>query len=407
MPLSASEKVATIIGIVLLPRLLPRFGKRNLIGAGCLLGIAGQLLFLLDIKSIPLGVVSCIMRGFGIAPFYGVQYSLPTDAIEYGHWKKGLRVEGLMFSSVCMGQEIGSGLTVAAMGAVLSMAAFDGSKATAAEQTVEAISAIKGFYLYAPIIIWVIMLLITACYKLDKVYDRMMKELVAREGKEVLGNGMEKAAFSGSTNHLNVAVCRLYGSSGRRVAEGIAEALGCRVYDRQIICLMAEELGMETANLEEVQKYLNDDGLSKDVTFSPYSCPVSGAARDYSDLEIFEKQSRLILSIAKKSAGVFLGRCANFVLSDMPHTYSFFIYADDEYRKQEGKEYYKGQSLEELKKRDEQRNEYYRRFTGMDRNDLKNYDLVVNVSKTGVDGAIQMILSYIGNKEKEGENDVE
>ena len=28
------------------------------------------------------------------------------------------------------------------------------------------------------------MLLIAACYKLDKVYDKMMQELIAREGKE-------------------------------------------------------------------------------------------------------------------------------------------------------------------------------------------------------------------------------
>ena len=33
MPLSASEKIATIVGIALLPKLLPKFGKRNLICA--------------------------------------------------------------------------------------------------------------------------------------------------------------------------------------------------------------------------------------------------------------------------------------------------------------------------------------------------------------------------------------
>lgn len=68
MPLSSAEKICTIIGIALLPMLLPKFGKRNLICFGCLLGIIGQLLFLLNIHSVPLGVVSCIIRGFGIAP---------------------------------------------------------------------------------------------------------------------------------------------------------------------------------------------------------------------------------------------------------------------------------------------------------------------------------------------------
>ena len=166
-----------------LSALLPKFGKRNLICFGCAMGVAGQLLFLINSTSVPLGVVSCMIRGFGIAPFYGVQYSLPGDAIEYGHWKNGVRVEGLMFSSMSMGQKAGSGFTSAIMGAILSMAAFDGMKATAAEQTVEAIATIEAFYLYVPIALWVIMFLIAACYKLDKTYDKMMNELLAREGK--------------------------------------------------------------------------------------------------------------------------------------------------------------------------------------------------------------------------------
>lgn len=184
MPLSAAEKLATVAGIALLPKVLPRYGKRNLICVGCILGVAGQLLFLMNITSVSLGVVTCIMRGIGIAPFYGVQYSLPSDAIEYGQWKTGKRVEGLMFSSMSMGQKAGSGLTSAIMGGILSAAYFDGTKATAAEQSAEAIRVIKGFYLYVPIAIWVVMFVIAACYQLDKVYDKMMRELIQRESGE-------------------------------------------------------------------------------------------------------------------------------------------------------------------------------------------------------------------------------
>lgn len=183
MPLSAAEKICTIIGIALLPALLPRFGKRKLICVGCAIGIIGQLLFLMDITSVPLGVVSCIIRGFGIAPFYGVQYSLPSDAIEYGHWKNGVRVEGLMFSSMSMGQKAGSGITSAIMSGILAAAGFDGLKATAAEQAPTAIAAIKDFYLYVPIALWAVMLIIALFYGLDKTYKTMMAELLEREGK--------------------------------------------------------------------------------------------------------------------------------------------------------------------------------------------------------------------------------
>lgn len=401
MPLSASEKIATIIGIAMLPKILPKYGKRNLICAGCMLGIAGQLIFLLNITSVPLGIVTCIMRGFGIAPFYGVQYSLPSDAIEYGQWKTGLRIEGLMFSSMSMGQKAGSGFTSAIMGAVLSMAAFDGLKATAAEQTVEAIAVIKNFYLYVPIAIWVIMFLIAVCYRLDKKYSRMMQELIARESK---ASGLDMSDIPEAekdSNQINIAIGRLYGASGRKIADKVAEQLGCRVYDRQIICMMGERLGMESASIENLQKYLDSYNENQNVTFSPYSVPAAGVAEDIVDIRMFEEQSRIIAEFARKAPGIFLGRCANYVLTGMPHTYSFFIYADDDYRAKEGQEYYQGQTLLELKARDERRNEYYERFTGLKRDDPKGYDMVINVGKTGVDGAARMILDYVKKKEQE------
>lgn len=57
-------------------------------------------------------------------------------------------------------------------------------------------------------------------------------------------------------------------------------------------------------------------------------------------------------------------------------------------------------SLAELKEKDEMRNSYYQKFTGMRRDDPKHYDMVVNVSKTGVEGTVSMILDYIRNKEE-------
>lgn len=406
MPLSAAEKLATVAGIALLPKALPRYGKRNLICAGCILGVAGQLLFLMNITSVSLGVVTCIMRGIGIAPFYGVQYSLPSDAIEYGQWKTGKRVEGLMFSSMSMGQKAGSGLTSAIMGGILSAAYFDGTKATAAEQSAEAIRVIKGFYLYVPIAIWVVMFVIAACYQLDKVYDKMMRELIQRESGEesgsVPGEIQSMPLPEASGNRINVTIGRLYGSSGRKIAEDVAKALDCKVYDRQIICLMAEKFGMEKADLESVRQYLDSYNYEdSELTFSPYGHSSAGAAADYTGVQMFEVQSRIIRELSERRPGVFLGRCANYVLRGEPHTYSFFVYADDAYREKEGQEYYKGQSLGELKKRDQIRNEYYEKFTGIRRDDPHYYDMVINVSKTGAAGAASLILDYIRNKEEE------
>ena len=284
-----------------------------------------------------------------------------------------------MFSSMSMGQKAGSGFTSAIMGAVLSWAAFDGLKEV---QPASAIRAISVFYLYVPIAIWAVMF------------------LLAREGGEAEAPAEEIPNIAAiSENKINIAIGRLYGASGRKIAEGLAEALKCRVYDRQIICLLAEKLGMESQDMDKVVKYLDSYNENEAFAFSPYAYPAAGVAEDVTDMRMFEEQTKIIQTLAKQAPGVFLGRCANFVLGGQPHSYSFFVYADDEYREKEGKEYYKGQTLNELKLRDIQRNEYYERFTGMKRDDPKHYDMVVNVSKTGVDGAVKMILDYVEQKE--------
>ena len=143
-----------------------------------------------------------------------------------------------------------------------------------------------------------------------------------------------------------------------------------------------------------------DSYMAKDdVVFAPYAYMTAGTAGEMTAAEMFAAQSRLIRRFAQEKPGVFLGRCANYVLKDMPHTYSFYLYADDDYRRKEGREYYQGESLEELKARDEQRNIYYRQFTGTRRDDPQYYDMEINVGKTGIDGAVQIIVDYVTRRE--------
>ena len=90
---------------------------------------------------------------------------------------------------------------------------------------------------------------------------------------------------------------------------------------------------MEKADLESVRQYLDSYNYEdSELTFSPYGHSSAGAAADYTGAQMFEVQSRIIRELSKRRPGVFLGRCANYVLRGEPHTYSFFVYADDDYR---------------------------------------------------------------------------
>ena len=48
--------------------------------------------------------------------------------------------------------------------------------------------------------------------------------------------------------------------------------------------------------------------------------------------QMFKEQSKIIRKLAGYGSGVFLGRCADYVLKDMENVYTIYLYADDEFR---------------------------------------------------------------------------
>ena len=100
-------------------------------------------------------------------------------------------------------------------------------------------------------------------------------------------------------------------------------------------------------NLESVRQYLDSYNYEdSELTFSPYGHSSAGAAADYTGVQMFEVQSRIIRELSERRPGVFLGRCANYVLRGEPHTYSFFVYADDAYGKKRARNIIKASLLE-------------------------------------------------------------
>lgn len=112
--------------------------------------------------------------------------------------------------------------------------------------------------------------------------------------------------------------------------------------------------------------------------------------------KMYKEQGKIIQKLAGYGSGVFLGRCADYILKDFEDVYSVFLYADDEFRQKrlseaEGREV----TLSEMSKEDKTRESYYNYYTGQTWGDVKNYDLALNMGKTSISDAADMILSYI------------
>lgn len=178
-----AENVTLILGAICCPFLLKKFNKRDLSLAGCILAVVAQAAFSLNPTSYAWAMTITIVRGIGQAPLTALVFSMMGDVIEYGHWKFHIRQESLVFGGGSLGFKIGTGLTSALIGSLLTTAGYISSTSGGAAQPESATHMIMSIYKFGPIVIWGVAVVVLLFYKLDKIYPTVIKELAEREAR--------------------------------------------------------------------------------------------------------------------------------------------------------------------------------------------------------------------------------
>ena len=189
-----------------------------------------------------------------------------------------------------------------------------------------------------------------------------------------------------------ITISRQYGAGGREIAGLVAEKLGVKLYDRQIVHIAAAKIGLDdlTENdLLELENYVKPLSMS----FLPFRS--FGMNMSDSSQKIFMTESAAIRKLAEDGPCVILGRSADYVLRKFENKFSIFICADDEFREARGKEVYGGKTLKELDQEDKKRARYYNYYTGQNWGEGQNYDLVVNTSHDSLEKIADAIIDYI------------
>ena len=181
-----TETLIIVVATFLSPMLLKKYGKRNMSLAGACLALVGQLIFCLNPTNFGFMVFSCIIRGLGLAPLNSIVFGFLGDVVEFGQWKNHIRQESLIFAGSSVGMKVGAGLTSAIITGLLSISGYISSTSGAIEQPDSAIRMIINVYRFAPLVVWVSVIITLSLYKLDKMYPMIMKELTEREAKGVL-----------------------------------------------------------------------------------------------------------------------------------------------------------------------------------------------------------------------------
>jgi len=195
-----------------------------------------------------------------------------------------------------------------------------------------------------------------------------------------------------------VAISREFGSGGRLVGEIVAKKLGIQQFDRSLIELAAEKSGLSTEFIEKSEEQATSSFLfslaasaqAQSGYFMHYDTPITDKA--------FFAQSAVIKELAAKGSCVILGRCAGFILKESSDLLSIMIRGDLEDRIRRCRDEYKleDQDIKNLViKRDKARANYHKHYTSESWYDTRAYNLVLDTTYMGIEGAADAIIAAI------------
>lgn len=194
------------------------------------------------------------------------------------------------------------------------------------------------------------------------------------------------------SEQLIISIGREFGSAGHEIAEHVAERLGIHLVDNKILIDIAEEQGIE---LDELKKY---DEKKKRPFFSKTISGYTNAIEDH----LVRFQFQYLKKMAEEGESfVVVGRCSEYVLRDYPCMTSVFVMGHKaEKIERIMKKYHlsEEEARKMAKNKDWARKGYHNFYAEGKWGDSRNYDLCLNSSPLGVEGATEVILKYVEQK---------
>lgn len=201
-----------------------------------------------------------------------------------------------------------------------------------------------------------------------------------------------------------ITIGRQFGSAGREIGEKLAEKLGVKCYDKELLSRAAKESGFCEEMIQNHDERPTNSFLYN-LVMDTYSFGYN--ASSFVDMPISHKvflaQFDTIKKIADEGGCVIVGRCADYALAEYKNSLHLFIYGDEECKVKRIMEKYQlseSKAREMIVKKDKQRQSYYNYYSSKKWGRADSYDLCINSSVLGVDGTVNLILQYIEDFEK-------
>ncbi len=206
------------------------------------------------------------------------------------------------------------------------------------------------------------------------------------------------------SDNLVITIGREFGSGGREIGLKLAAELGIKCYDKELLELAAKESGLCPEIMQNHDEKPTNSFLYS-LVMDTYSMGYSSATLLDMPInhKVFLAQFDTIKKLADNESCVIVGRCADYALEDYPNVVSVFIKAPLSARVSrimERNNINEDKAFELIAKRDKKRLNYYNYYSSKKWGEAKSYDLCIDSSEVGIDGAITVIKAFIEAKNK-------
>ncbi|WP_108650258.1 MFS transporter [Dongshaea marina] len=167
-----------LIGVLLVPSVVRRYGKKSVYLGGLALWVVGDLLnFLYGNSPVTFVLFSCLAF-FGTAFVNSLNWALVSDTVEFGEWRTGVRSEGTIYTGFTFFRKMSQALAGFFPGAMLSIIGYVPN----VEQTSDTVEGLRQLiFIYPGALALLTALAMGLFYSLnEKRYSEIINDLEQR-----------------------------------------------------------------------------------------------------------------------------------------------------------------------------------------------------------------------------------
>lgn len=191
--------------------------------------------------------------------------------------------------------------------------------------------------------------------------------------------------------HKVITIAREFGSGGHLLGEMLARDLGIKLYDKEFIHLAAERSGINETYIARNEQSIPSFWLK---CIMADGSETSRERRLSPDDALFVAESTIVRELTEKGPCIIVGRLADFILRDSPHTLKVFCHTAREDALRRCVEEYgipAGKAEAETLRINRNRATHYEYYTGTKWGDPHHYDLTVNTGSLGLETACRLV----------------